>query len=138
MGLSLLSFSSLVLFSIQELFFTQTLQCKLHSQAPMLQVLLRKEKLILSWFLDLYKNKEQDSHPLLGFLEGHLIHPCHCPHQGPDQFIRLMDCCTSFQLCRTHLCSEKDKYLLGGHLGQGQVPFHPEVIQHIIQSNTKY
>lgn len=77
-------------------FLLRPLLCKLHLQSQMVRVLIRKEMLILSWFPDLYKNKEQYSHPLQVFLEGHLIHPCHCPHQGP---IRLMDCSISFQLC---------------------------------------
>lgn len=99
MGLSLLSLSSRLqsFFSILDFFFLlRPLLCKLHLQSLMVRVLIREEKWILSWFPDLYKIKEQYSHPLQVFLEGHLIHPCHCPHQGP---IKLMDCSISFQLC---------------------------------------
>lgn len=78
-------------------FLLRPLLCKLHLQSLMVRVLIRKEKLILSWFPDLYKNKEKYSHPLQVFLEGHLIHPCHCPHQGPVGLIRLMDCSILFQ-----------------------------------------
>lgn len=98
-SLSALSFlsSPILFFHLGFLFLLRPLLCKLHLQSLMVRVLIRKEKLILSWFPDLYKNKEQYSHPLQVFLEGHLIHPCHCLHQGPVGFIRLMDCSISFQ-----------------------------------------
>ncbi len=109
------------------------LQYKLHSQVSMLKMLLRKEKLILSCFLDLYKNKERlTSAP--GF-PGRPFNPSlPLSPSRPWPIHQIKGLLRIVQLCRTHFCSERDKYLLGGHLGQGQVPFHPEVIQNIIQN----